>query len=492
MRFAIDGNTLLKPGELERAVAPYVGKQKDFSDVQRALESLEQVYRERGYGVVQVLLPEQDITRGVIRLHVKEPRIGKVVVEGNRNFDAANVRASLPALQPGATPNSQEVARNLQLLSEHPAKQTTVLLKSGAIADELDATVKVSDDRPLKFSATFDNTGTNDSGRFRAGIGMQHSNLFNRDHVLGVQYVTAPDNPRKAAIYGAGYRVPFYAYSSALDFVAGYSDASAGLLPGLFTVTGRGAILGARYSLHLSRLGEYEHKLSFGLDYRAYRSQILPPGVAGIPGVTVRPASIGYRGRWRTTNAEFGFHVDYLQNGFSGGRHGADSDFKAARAGASADYRVWRAGMNYSRVVAGGWQLRAGLNGQYSQDALVPGEQFGFGGAESVRGFDLREVTGDRGYAGRLELYTPELGPKFSWKNMHARLLAFYDVGSTGRNNALPGELSGQSGGSVGFGLRLTHGKHLNLRVDAAQVVNPAGLQARGDHRLHASAVISF
>jgi hemolysin activation/secretion protein len=428
----------------------------------------------------------------VIRLHVMEPRIGKVVVEGNRNFDAASIRASLPALQPGATPNSQQVARNLQLLSGHPAKQTTVLFKSGATADELDAMVKVSDERPLKFSATLDNTGTDDSSRLRAGIGIQHSNLFNRDHVLNVQYATAPDNPHKAGIYGAGYRLPFYAYSSMLDLVAGYSDANTGVLPGLFTVTGSGTILGARYNLHLSALGEYGHKLSFGLNYRAYQSQIPPPGAAGIPGVTVHPASIGYSGLWRMTNAEFGFHMDYLQNVFSGGRHGADSDFKAARPGASADYRVWHAGMNYSHTLPREWQFRAIVAGQYTNDALIPGEQFGFGGPDSVRGFNLREVTDDRGYAGSLEIYTPELGPKFNGENMHARLLAFYDVGNTGRNNVLPGELSGQSGGSLGFGLRLTQGKHFNLRLDAAQVVNSAGRQARGDHNMHASAAIQF
>src|SRR3989337_3160359 len=105
-RFAVDGNTLVKPEDIERAVAPYVGKQKDFGDIQRALEAVEQLYRDRGYGVVQVQLPEQDITRGVVQLRVIEVRIAKVTVEGNQNFDTANVRASLPGIKPGVPPNS--------------------------------------------------------------------------------------------------------------------------------------------------------------------------------------------------------------------------------------------------------------------------------------------------------------------------------------------------------------------------------------------------
>ena len=492
VRFAVDGNTLLPPEEVERAVAPYVGKQKDFGDIQRALESLEQVYRARGYGVVQVLLPEQDITRGVIRLHVKEPRIGKVIIEGNRYFGAANIRASLPALQPGVTPNSLQVARNLQLLSEHPAKQTTVLLKPGATENEVDAAVKVSDEPPLKFVATFDNTGTNEVGRFRASIGMRQSNLFNRDHILNLQYVTSPGNPHNASIYGAGYRMPFYAQSSLLDLVAGYSDVSAGTLPGLFDVSGSGTLLGARYNLYLPKSGEYEQKLGLGLDYRAYRSRVLQPGAAVIPGVTVHPVSVAYSGLWRMTNAEFGFHASYTQNLFPGGTAGADGDFKASRADATANYRVWRAGVNYTRAIAKEWQLRAVLTGQYSEDALVPGEQFGFGGPDSVRGFNIREIANDKGYAASFEIHTPELGARPGWRNMKTRLLAFYDTGTTGRNSLRPGELSGQSGGSAGVGARVTAGKRFSLRLDLAQVVDPAGNRARGDRMLQASAAIPF
>lgn len=505
-RFEVVGNTLLKPEEIERAVAPHTGKQKDFSDIQRALEAVEQAYRGRGYGTVQVLLPEQDIASGIVRLNVTEPRIGKVNVEGNRYFDDANIRASLPGVRPGATPNSQQISRNLQLLAEHPAKQTTVLLKPAATENEVDATIKVVDEKPLKFVATLDNSGTDATGRFRAGIGVQYSNLFNRDHILNAQYVTNPENPSKVKIFGAGYRVPFYAYNSSLDLFAGYADVNSGTLAGLFNVSGSGTILGARYNVYLPKIREYEHKLAFGLDYRAFQTQAGDPTL--VPDITVHPASLAYNGLWRMTNAEFGFYVSYSQNFFPGGNDGADSDFKgdpgscfagalpavrpAVRCDARAGYRIWRGGVNYTRVFAKEWQFRAVLNGQYSDDALIPGEQFAFGGPDSVRGFLIREVAGDKGYAASLEVYTPELGSKFGWGNMQARLLAFYDMGTTGRNSAQFGGGSGQSGASVGIGARVAVGKHFNLRVDFAQVIDAAGNQARNDQMLNAAVAIPF
>lgn len=492
-RFEIDGNTLLTPAEIEGAIAPYRGQQKDFADIQRALESLEQIYIERGYGVVQVLLPEQDITRGVVRLRVIEPAIGKVVIEGNQYFNESNVRASLPGLKPGATPNSRLLATNLQLLAEHPAKRTTVLLKAGATDKEVDAVVTVADEKPLKFVATFDNSGTDATGRFRTGIALQHSNVFNRDHTLTLQYITSPENPNKVTIFGGGYRIPLYAYNSSLDFFAGYSDVSSGTLQGLFNVSGSGTVLGTRYNLYLPKFGEYEHKLAFGLDYRAYKTNVtlLTGGGGLVPDVTVMPASIAYSGLWRTTGTEVGYYASYSMN-IPGMNDGGDNSFRATRVDAAASYRIVRWGATITRVFAGEWQARAVVNGQYTSDALVPGEQFGFGGPDSVRGFNVREVANDKGYAASLEIYTPELARKIRANDVKMRLLAFYDLGGVQRNSPQPGEAFGQNGSSFGVGLRMTYGKHFNLRVDYAQVDHPAGVQGRGDQMLQGSVAIPF
>lgn len=492
-RFDVTGNTLLTPEEIESSVREFVGQQKDFSDIQRALENLEQTYRDRGYGVVQVLLPEQDITKGVVTLRVIEPKIGKVIIEGNKFFDDANIRRSLPRLRPGATPNSEDLARNLQMLQEQPAKQTTVLLKAGENESLVDANVKVADEKPLRYLATFDNTGTDDTGRFRTGISMQHSNMFNRDHVLSLQYITNPENPSKVQIYGGGYRIPFYEYNSSLEVYAGYSDVSSGTLQGLFNVSGSGTIAGGRYNLYLPKFGELEHRLSFGIDYRAFQNQVTQVGSSNnqVPDVTVLPVSIGYNGLWRMPTSELGFYGTLSAN-VPGLNDGGDNSFKAVRTNATPTYRIFRWGASYTRALPYEWQFRAVANGQYTNDALIPGEQFGFGGPDSVRGFNVREVSNDWGWSSSVELYTPDLGTYYSWKNIKMRLLAFFDMGTTTRNSPQPGESFGQSGSSTGFGMRMTYGKNLNLRLDFAQVIDPAGSQSRRDQMLHAAVAVPF
>jgi len=470
-RFEVVGNTLLPASELEHVFAPYTGPNKDFGDIQRALESLEAAYRDRGYGVVQVLLPEQDITKGVVQIRVLQPRVGRVLIEGNTHFDNQNIRRSLPTVKEGEAPNSKDIARNLQITAEHPIKQTNVLLRSGASDDQVDVNIKVTDDKPWRGFLTLDDTGTSDTGYYRLGIGYQHSNVFNRDHVFTAQYVTSPTNVDQVSIYGAGYRIPFYSLNSSLDLIAGYSDVESGAVQGLFNVSGQGSIGIVRWNYYLPKSADYEHKVALGLDYRAYQNQVLFQGVGVVPDVTLHPLSLTYNGLWRGTASELSFYGSGARN-IPGGKDGDDEAFEASRAGANADYSVFRYGFNFVRQFQSEWQTRLGFNGQYTQDPLVSGEQFGIGGPDSVRGYLLRELADDRGMAAQLELYTPELARSVGLSDRYKlRLLGFFDYGSVRRVDPLPGETTSAFLKSAGIGMRMGYRKSVVLRLDLAQIL---------------------
>ena len=487
--FTLDGNTLLPAGTAEGLLAPYRGPDKDFADIQRALEALEGAYRERGYGVVQVTLPEQNITQGEIRFVIIEPRLGKVSIEGNQHFSAENIRASLPALVEGTPPNSRSIARSLQIANESPAKQTQVLLRSGADESQVDAAIKVTDDKPWKVGLTLDNTGTDTTGSYRVGVSYQHANLFDRDHVLTAQYITSPDHLDDVKIYGLGYRIPLYGLGSSIDIVGGYSDVNSGTLQNLFTVSGAGTVFGLRYNQHLPRAGDYEHRLVYGFDYRAYQNNVEQTGAGGssvVPDITVHPISVYYAGQWRAPASEVSFYVYVGQNVNPHGNDASDADFKRTRATAKAGYRLYRYNLNYTRLLPGDFQGRLQYFGQYTNDALVPGEQFGLGGADNVRGFEEREVNNDKGNRFTVELSSPDLAAAADWRSLRARVAAFYDWGQVKRNKPEPGELTSETIASAGLGLRLALYNNYSLRLDMARVLQPGGTQGRGDWKLHA------
>jgi len=493
-RFLVEGNSLLPQDEVDQLIAPFIGPGRDFGDIQRALEAMQEAYLSRGYNAVRVLIPEQDLAGGQVRLQVIESRLRSVRVEGNRFFDEANVRASLPSLIAGEAPNTRRIGENVQLANENPVKQTRVVLESTEDAGKVDAVVRVTDDNPQRVSLFLDNTGNSGTGYYRAGVGYQNANMRNQDEVLTAQVITSPTQPSDVLIAGVGYRVPMYKWNGVVDVFAGYSDVNSGTVQGLFAVTGAGSIYGARYTQVLPRVESYEHRLAFGWDYRAFRNNVNLVGTSGtlVPDITIQPLSLTYTGRLPLVGKDFSFYGAYSWNVPAGGTDGDQQAFSQTRAGAEARYDIWRAGAAYSQLFPGDVILRATLNAQWTRHALVPGEQFGLGGVDNVRGYFEREVAYDKGNRAQLELYGPDLGATFG-SDWRARILAFIDMGS-GRDNTpvRNAQFPDVTLGSNGIGLRMNRGKSLSLRFDWAHVTSAAGTRDEGSQRLHFAVSYTF
>jgi hemolysin activation/secretion protein len=503
-RYRVEGSAILSPQEAEALLAPYTGPDRTLADIQRAREALEAAYARKGFGAVQVQLPEQEVARGEVVLRAVEAKLGRVTVEGNRFFDEPNIRASLPALQPGQPPNTSRLAQDLRLANENPAKQTTVTLRSGAAEGEVDAVVRVADQNPMRFLVSADNTGTPDTGEWRVGVGFQHANLWNRDHVLNLQYITSPtqeDNPDKTAlppndnvlIVGGSYRIPLYSLGDSIDLIAGYANVDSGVVQNVFNISGAGRVYAGRYNLNLSRWRELEQRIAFGADVRYYDNEVVPVGTTTtvVPDYVVHPVSATYSASWRAPSYELSGYAGVFHN-IPGGANGDQSQFDLVRPGAQANYTLSRMGFNYLRTLPADLQLRLNMTGQYTNDELVPGEQFGIGGQDSVRGFYERQFINDKGFRGTTEVYGPDLGPRIPYAGWRVRALAFYDWGQLSRNNPQPFDTDGTHIGSTGVGLRVFHASNLSMRADYAYVLDGAGTTNAGDVRFHFSMVYAF
>lgn len=485
-KFQVDGNTLLEPGLVDATLQPFVGSQRDFGDMQRALEALEAAYRARGYQYVSVLLPEQVLERGEVRLQVIEARIQSVSVEGQRHFDPANIRASVPALKEGNIPLMNDISASLRVANENPAKKIRVLFAPGDKDQDLVATIHVVDEKPWKLGATLDNTGSGHAGPRRLGVVYQHGNLFNLDHVLTMQYQTSVERPQDVSVYALGYRIPFYALGDVLDIYATRSDVDSGTVgagPLNLAITGKGSVVGLKYASKLRRIGDFEHELTAGLDSKKYTNSIVAAGVQLGNDLNVHPLSIQYAGRWMQAGSDLNFNLGLVQN-IPGGKDGDQTAITLARTGASKDYSLVRAGASFIAALPSDWQARVAATAQWARSPLVSGEQFGIGGANSVRGFEEREVANDKGIQGNFELYTPELCGKVM-AGQQCRLLAFYDFGSLHRNSPLVGEIATENIASTGVGARWSIGRDMSLQADYGYVLQGTPTRESGNWKLH-------
>lgn len=496
-RIILDGNSLLPTDDVAAILKKYTGPQKDFGTLQEAMDALEAAYRRRGYTMITVILPEQELERGEVRLQAIESKVRQITVQGNTYFSRENILAALPTLKRGESPKIADISENLRAANENPAKKLTLQFKSPDKPEELDAQLQVNDQKPWKIALTGDNTGTAQSGYYRMGLMLEYANLWNLDHVAALQYTTSPDHADKVKIISGSYRIPLYRWGDTIDLFGGYSDVDNGNYPIPNTqynlgISGKGIVSGLRYNLGLPRAGAYEHKLSLGMDYRQYENKSLLSGVDLAADVLAHPFSVTYGGSWNSDLVSFDGYLGVLHNEPWGGL-GQQRNFDQIRTDAKANYWIFRYGFNKMVRPGKDWIFRVAGNGQYTPDRLVPGEQFGLGGSSSVRGYEEREEGYDAGFTGNAEVYSPDLAGLLKIPKTQLRLLGFFD-GGTGYNLRVQSSevMTDNTLIGTGGGFRLALGEFFSFSLDWGYALRAAANTRKGGNAVHFKGQLSF
>lgn len=486
-RFAVTGftfeGTLPVPQERAAAVvAPFAGPAVGIDQLQGAASALEAELTARGFPFYRVILPPQSL-EGVVTLRVLPFKLGNIVVSGNQHFSTENVLASLPALKKGESPNISAIGRNRSAANEHPTKEVDITFRQSEIADAVDAEVKVTDGPPLGFFVGLNNTGDRRTGSWRATLGAQHTNLWNRDHSLTATYTTSPEKTSDVKQYGLYYRMPFYSVSGALTVFYAYSDVNSGTVANVFEVSGRGRFSGLHWRQHLTPRGAYSHSIEAGLDDRFFDNNVVFGSTQIGVDVRSRPVSLSYLGRFDLTDAVLAGSLQYAHN-LSGGTDNNDAAYSGNRAGATRDWDALRYSLDGSWRFAP-WILAMRVRGQYANEPLIPGEQFGLGGANSIRGLREREVSGETGLTVTAEGLLP-----LPWEGLSA--IVFVDAGEVRVKDAGVGQQARIGAAGAGVGLRWSIARRFHVAIDAAQVLDGTTASSAGDRRVHATLVYRF
>ncbi|MBI2307750.1 MAG: ShlB/FhaC/HecB family hemolysin secretion/activation protein [Rhodocyclales bacterium] len=480
-RFVIEGNTLLATERLAPQLDPLRGETRTLDDLLEARKRIESAYREAGYGLVSIGLPRTIDADGTVRLQVRELPLDAVVITPETPAgDPDRYRNALPSLREGESPNLLRLSRELSLANENPSHGLTVDFAQRD--DGIVAEVRVEESSPLKLSLTIDNTGTPETGRTRTGLIVQHANVFGLDHQATLAYTTSPEKADKVSIAALFYRIPLPALGDSLVFSANYSDVDSGRVADLFNISGQGYGAGAHYIHNLTRSAERRASLDIGVDRRVYRDIVDFSGTDIGTQVTTRPLSLQFSTGGRIGKHSYAATLGGARN-LPGGDKNDDAAYAAARSGASADWRVLRASLHWSYLFGNASLLSLRGEMQHTRDPLISGEQFGVGGARSVRGLKEREISGDRGWLTTAEWLSPPL-------REHHRLALFADAGHVNRLES-PGTPD-ERAASVGLGWRISGWKGFSLNVDFARVVHGAGNTEKGDHRGHLFAMWSL
>jgi hemolysin activation/secretion protein len=435
-----------------------------------------------GFGLYKVLLPPQEI-EGSVHLKVVPRPLASVSLMPPDSADLAAVRRALPPLCEGSTPNLRKLARAMELANENVARQVAVTFAEAATLGAIDAKVEIQARKPWSASLRLDNSGNNLPAHSRLTASLSHANLFGLDHSLTGTYITSPEAWSDVEQYGGFYKAPIYPLAGSLTGYWFHSSVNSGNVANLFNISGSGRFAGISYTQHLLAIGDWRPTLQIGWDDKIFEDNSAFSGSRFGSDVRSRPLTLGVAARVNGVQGRGGVSISYARN-IGGGGHNSDADYAAVRAGAKQDWDVWRANADATWQFQNGFALAMRSSGQWATEALIGGEQFGFGGQDSLRALETRQVLGDSGYQGSLELWLPPFkGVSF---------LGFFDGGWISRKNAVAGAASTDDAIDIGVGLRWQYAPYVALSLDYGYLLNGAGGAASGNDRVYASITFQY
>lgn len=487
--YRVTGNTVLETRAVERAVYPFLGPERSIDDVDGARAALEKAYHDAGYLTVVVNLPEQQVHGGTVRLEVLSGEVDRLRISGARYYSLGRIRERVPALAQGQTPHFPTVQAQLATLSGNPDRKVTPVLRPGRSPGKVEVDLNVEDKLPLHASVTLNDRYSANTARLRTSASVRYANLWQREHALSMQAITAPQEPDDATVFSATYVLPFGGGGRVLALYGVTSESDVAAV-GDVSVIGNGDIWGARYVIPLPGRRSFFHTATLGVDHKRFGETVVLQGADSFSTpISYTPFMAEYQGTlrddagdWRLAAGAYLAPRGVLGNG--------EGEFANKRFGAGSNYAYLKLGLAREQKLPFGFTLAAGADGQYAGQPLISNEQYGAGGAQSVRGYLEAEELGDNAVRAGLELRTGAYRQQ-PWLDELIGLV-FLEGASLWIEDPLPAQRTRFHLAGTGMGLRMRVAQHLAGTLDLARALKDASETAAGDWRMHFGVEYAF
>ena len=482
----------------------YLNKPVSLASLDQMVKDVIVAYREGDRPVVDVLLPEQDITSGVVQLVVIESKLARIRVEGVDADTEEYIRSQM-RVQKGEVIRSNDILRDLSWVNRSPYRKVDMVYAPGFEFGTTDVILKSYQDRANWFYTGYEDSGTDFLGEDRIIFGFNFGDVFGPNRSISYQYTGDLDFEHiRANSLVYTHTLPWRHW---LTVLASYVEIDSDPIPvgggNFLDSDGDNIQLSARYGIPLDAKANRQREMDFGFDWKSNGNSLEFIDVQNAANlqlfgsrVEIFQFSLGYQETIQWNRGVTQFDVRGVWSPGSFNHHNSDFVFQQSRFGSSSEYFYAIAGIEHQQRLREDWSARFKLQGQAANGNLQPSEQLGAGGYDTVRGFDQRVARGDEGFWGTIELYTPELsmGRIFDWENEtdSLRFLGFFDAANLSNVDLLPLEPSSFQIGSVGLGLRWNYSDWFKFRVDYGYPVFTENVFADESGRFHIGATATF
>ena len=428
-----------------------------LSELRLLAQRIEQLIQSKGYPLVYVVVPDQEVLNGRVRMLAVNGKIQRVVrIEGeSRRLSDERAHEYFNDLIASGGFKRADFERTMLLLNDLPALTARLMLNPGNAPGLIDAKLLVDEGPLARWSVNLNNHGADSTGRERLTVNLKLNDLSGRGDRLSL---TLSKTSRNLSASVLEYRTPIG--------ISGLSAQITALQSGFGVDAGLNS-LGVKGSTHSTELSlSYPLLLRFGRRVYLEGSTTRRHSSNDIESLEPMRKSmevhrIGIRGSAEDT---------WGGGGVMSGRLSFFDGSVTPLAGYSdltrRNFREQAFEVSRSQTLAAKTTLLLSWSGQRTGSALDGSEQMGLGGAGAVRAYGSATLFADQGNLYKAELahvLDPDLGGAGALRGF-----AFYDRGVafvdpvTGGRNAIAG---------TGVGLSLTRWGYYEVRATYARRV---------------------
>lgn len=475
----------------------YVGHVLTKEKIDAIKKGIASYYRRHHRPLVTVIAPQQDITGCVLQLIIIEGKVGQIEVCGNTHFSSERLCNYLRVM-PGDCLRSDKINEDLVWMNKNPFRQVSLVYKPGDCLGTTDIQMLVQDRRTYRFYGGIDNTGNDYTGNNRLFAGFNSGNVFNTDHLLSFQF-TANQNFNRFKAYTLHYTVPL-PWRHTLTMYGGYSTVESkfditDIVGGKFRNSGFSGQASFRYDMPFRPIYSFLQEFSWGFDWKRTNNSL---EFGALPvfskNVNLTQLMASYNIGYQTNNLTTSFEVEGFASPLRWLPDQSNADYQSLRLYSKYKYFYARSSFALTYHFHRWFYYNIYMRGQAATRNLLPSEEYGVGGYDTVRGYKEREVNGDSAFVANFELtHSPvALSRMFGIESAidSLQLLAFLDYGAAFIHQAAPGQKKNYHLYSGGPGLRYKIGPWVSVRTDWGFQLHPVAGGPR--QRLHFQAIASY
>lgn len=467
-RYEFEGNTAFSDEELAEVTKQFTGE-ISFAQLLQARSAVTKKYVDSGYITSGAFVPPQTLSGGVVRIQVVEGAIEEIRVSGTRRLNPNYVRSRV-ARGAGKPLNVNRLLQSLQLLQLNPLiGNISAELSAGSRpgSSVLEVTVRPADTLDLQF--TFDNGRSPSVGTLRRGVQLTERNLLGQGDSISLSYF----NTTGSNEIDANYVYPINARNGTIGFRFGFTKSN--IIEEPFDQVDIEAIsydYELTYRQPVVQTPTQEFALGLSAARRESDTTLLNEPFPLSPGAnnngSTRISAVRFFQEWTqrgsrsvfAARSQFNFGI----GAFNASLNERDEAIPDSR------FVSWRGQAQWLRLLGARGSdpsssplllIRADI--QLADRALLPLEQFGLGGFESVRGYRQDALLTDNGVFASAEVRFPVY--RLPNRRGVLQVIPFVDVGrawnSSGKVNPDPNNLA-----SVGLGVQWQMEDRLRVRLD--------------------------